>query len=314
VKHHNTAMKHNEVGPSWILSAKKEEMTDTESSKEADRKIEGRKKRVLLGYYLTSVTYLILAIQYAYGSIGVSSQTFPLQFVASGYTLIAGYAYILASAVKGGRLSSDTYKRMNLSLIVYGLLNCVSWKFTWVVDTVQRFPLLLLWAPFLTTVNAIKGYTYGVLGINKAGKASILGDLKDGITSTMKGYLALPKNLQAAGYLGATYMFTMMTVAKLVEILRLLNHGASGLTVCSRVTRLARYTSMTTVLYTLKDAADRGRLNGTTFIELNMLSSFTLAILASFWGVATPSGGAAAVFSVFSAINGITSIIQKRQS
>jgi CDGSH-type Zn-finger protein len=299
---HNVAMNDN-VGP-LIISVPAAEIKDV------DKTVEGRKKRVLIGYYATSITYLVYAARY----LAISgAQSFPVQ-VASGYVLAAGIACILASAVRGGRLSSDTYKRLNLSLLGYGLLGGVGWGLVQLSHTRAEFVSPLLLAPFFATVNAIKGYTYGVLGINKAGKASILGDFKHGVTTTAKGYLAVPKNAKAAGYLGATWMLTIMKLAKLVETVRLIHGGASGLIVYSRVSRFARYTIMASVMYTLKDAADRDRLDGTTFIELNFLSSVVLAALASYLGIFTPLGGAAALFSVFSAFNGVTALVKKRQS
>ena len=108
-------------------------------------------------------------------------------------------------------------------------------------------------------------------------------------------------------------MLTIMKSAKLVEIFRLINGGASGLIVYSRVSRFARYAMMASVMYTLKDAADRDRLEGTTFIELNFLSSVVLAALASYFGFVTPIGGAAAAFAVFSAWNGVAAVGKKRQ-
>jgi hypothetical protein len=255
------------------------------------------------------IAYLVAAVRYVTIS---GAQSFPVQ-VASGYVLAAGLAYILASAVKGDRLSSDTYKRLNLALFGYGLLGSLGWGVVQLGDT-SKYSLPLLLAPCLATVNAIKGYTYGVLGINKAGNASMIGDVKQGITNTMKGYFTVPKNLKAAGYFAATWMLTMMILAKLAEIVRLIANGSNSLIVYSRVSRFARYTMMAAVLYTLKDAADRGRLEGTTFIELNVLSSLVLAAMASYLGIVTPLGGAAAAFSVFSALNGVASVVKKRTS
>lgn len=302
---HNAEFNDN-VGP---LIVSKPKSSQGEDIKAVDKKVEGRKKRLILGYYATSVTYIVYAARY-FNVKGV--QPFAVQ-VASGYTLASGISYILASSVKGNRLSSDTYKRLNLSLMEYGILGCIGWGLVQFGEIVPGFAPLLA-APFLATVNSIKGYAYGVLGVDKTSTASISGDFYHGVISTIKGYFTLPQTFKGAGYLIATWTLTGMKVVKLTEILRLIAEGANGLTIYTRISRFARYAMVSTVLYTLKDAADRGRLEGSTFIELNVLSSGVLAVLAAYLGARNPLGAAAMVFSGFSAFNAVSSTLKNRKS
>tara|TARA_B110001450_G_C17518523_1_gene439547 strand:- start:596 stop:802 length:207 start_codon:yes stop_codon:yes gene_type:complete len=62
------------------------------------------------------------------------------------------------------------------------------------------------------------------------------------------------------------------------------------------------------ISFTLKDAADRKRLGGTTFRELNFLNSVASAVLAAYYfHQSLIIGGAAlALNSIFCASNGMT--------
>jgi hypothetical protein len=140
-------------------------------------------------------------------------------------------------------------------------------------------------------------------------------DFVGGTKSTLQGLVSVPKNLKAAGYLAATGMVTGMAIAKLAEFYKLTQEGAGGsaTAVAVGLGRFARLELLGTLLYTLKDAADRDRLEGTTFIQLNFLSSVAFAAMSAYLGVTNRLGGAAAFFSTFSALSGVKSILKKRQ-
>ncbi len=307
---HNAAMNDN-VGPLIISVPRSERKTKpTPLIKSSTKKIvEGRKLRILWGYRATALAYLLYAWRY-FSVKGI--QQFSIH-VTSGYVLTAGLAYILASAVQGNRLSSDTYKRLNLSLLHLGIMGIVGWGLVKLGDTVPGFTPMFI-PPLFAMINGIKGYGYGVLGYDKSGNTALLTDFSTGVKSTIGGILSLPKSAKSTGYLAATYMVTTMKAAKLLEVFRLILEGADGLTVFTRLSRYARYSMLSTVLYTLKDAADRGRLEGTTFIELNFLSAAVLAAMATYSGMTSPIGGSSATFALFSAWNGIFSIYKKRSS
>ncbi len=109
--------------PNFVMAkssedAKEEEEKGKPKKHVTRKKIAGRKKRVILGYRLTSVAYLAstIAILAVMGVRGSSV------YFGSGHVLAAGLGYILASAAENDRLDSDTYKRLTLCLTDYGLV------------------------------------------------------------------------------------------------------------------------------------------------------------------------------------------------
>jgi hypothetical protein len=138
----------------------------------------------------------------------------------------------------------------------------------------------------VTLVNSIKGYGYGVKGWTLEGGMSVVkDDWKKGIQSTFQTLISFPPNLQSAGYLAATIFVGSMKLLKLLDIIDLIQGGGEkGLLIASRLSRYAKLALLTAVSFTLQDAANRGRLEGTTFIELNFLLAAAFATMAgTFW-------------------------------
>mmetsp|Transcript_17127 Transcript_17127/g.23538 ORF Transcript_17127/g.23538 Transcript_17127/m.23538 type:complete len:367 (-) Transcript_17127:166-1266(-) len=309
-----THMKHNgatsdNVGPLTVSFAKAEnedEEETTESDTAADdKKIAGRKKRVIVGYQATTVAYLIATFT-VIRKLGLTTL---LAYFLSGYMMTAAVAYILVGAAENDRLGSNTYKRLNLAVSTYGLFGLINQY----LMPPNRNPAVLI-ASYLAFINSIKGYAYGALGWDKKNEDTTL--VKDfvGLTTDMiKGIFSIPKNMKSFGYLGATGMLGTMKVLKLVEAVKMIKEGADGFAIATRLTRFARLALMAMVFYVLKDAADRDRLEGSTFIELNFLSAIYMAIMSVYVGFNTRLGGFAAFFSAFSAVNGLASI-QKNKS
>jgi len=192
--------------------------------------------------------------------------------------------YILKGAAVHDRLGSDTYKRLNLAIMSYAFIQLLIPT----GSTSLKLPGLLAF------VNGLKGYGYGVLGWDKAKETStIVTDIKDGVVSTMKGLATI--KAKSLGYMLGTLLLGSMSLLKFKELC------SSAMTLpplttaetVTRLSKLARFGLMTTIMYTLKDASDRDRLSGTTFVQLNFVAaaaflSISLYLLPTF-GAAFPN-------------------------
>jgi hypothetical protein len=289
---------------SMLSSALKNEDDGTDV---LDKKIRGRKNRVVRGYEAMLVSYVAQAL-------------FSARAGASSIVPIAGYivppaviSYVMISAATHDRLDSDTYKRLNLALLEYGLIGLLVLALS---GGIKR-PVRVL--PFaLTVVNSIKGYAYGVLGWNKdRSNVTLLGDLTKGIKTTAMGFFSRPKNFKAVGYMAASITVASLKLLKLKEIVEVLlsNSPLSGGDFATIVARFNRLAFLTMMSYTLRDAADRDRLGGTTFVHMNYLCALSMAVHCFYFsggGIATPVGALSAIFGVFFAFNGISSSMNKR--
>eukprot|EP00978_Attheya_sp_CCMP212_P044063 scaffold299225_cov59-Attheya_sp.AAC.2 len=299
------------------------ETDEVKANMKMEKKVKGRKKRVVMGYRIGSVAYLVASIV-AVVKNGISP--FQSYFVA-GPLLAAGMAHTLADAALHDRLSSDTYKRLNLFLgTYYGLVNLILSSMT-----KRQFgsnPFWSFWTitSFITCVNCIKGYGYGVKGWKLEGDTLPLvkKDLAEGMKYTFQSLVSIPKNAQSAGYWIAMGTVASLKMKKLVEIIGLLLVVSSTSTstswgmVATRLSRYAKLALLTGVMFTLKDAADRGRLNGTTFIQLNLLSSYVFGSMSAYLyqeagSTITGLVGATTFFSVMTVFNAVVSLVLKRK-
>lgn len=272
------------------------------SSSEDFCKIQGRKKRVTMGYKAMTALYIAVFLYSASKSIAPNT----LLAITSYVAMPAGLSYILISAAKHDRLGSDTYKRINLSLLEYALLG-LSTQFL-----VGGGNPILKVAYVITLINAVKGYAYGVLGLDKkSGSDTMLQDFIKGTKSTIKGICSDPKNMKSFGYWSAALMVISMKLLKLKEIVLAVQSGVASKDIAMSVTPFNRLSLLALMIYTLKDAADRDRLNGTTFIRLNYLCALVLGIVGFLGGVMTPLGGANVAFAAFFAANGLSSYFKK---
>lgn len=217
-----------------------------------------------------------------------------------------GLSFILAHAASHDRLNSDTYKRMNMAMLAQGLLGLV------VVSLGPRLNVPYIVAYGLTCINTMKGYTYGVLGLDKqGGMQSLVEELTAGSKSLVGGFFKLPTKPVAILYQIATYSISAMKLIKVKEIYESLQSGSP---IAGSVARLNRLILLSLMSYTLKDAADRDRLGGSTFIKLNYLSAvgFMINAIYNTGGLATPYGAIQAFFAAFFAFNGLASYMRNQ--
>lgn len=297
-----TASVHTQVYPKDTRRSLRPLMLSAVEDGESDKKIEGRKKRVIIGYKVMMLSYLAVGLSSVVRSGGVSASLFN---VIAGYIIMpAGISYIMSGAASHDRLNSDTYKRLNLALLEYGIVGLSILS----LGGFKRPVMTLAFA--LTVINSIKGYAYGVLGWDKKStETTLLKDITKGTKDTIKGFLSVPKNFNSFGYLVATYMVASMKLLKLKEVVEFIQANSIAEGLAMPLSRFNRLAFLTLMIYTLKDAADRDRLSGTTFIQMNYLCSLAMGVNYFFYtsGIATPLGALAAFFSAFFAFNGIIS-------
>jgi len=262
--------------------------SSSSSSSSLEAKGKGRKKRVIMGYRVSSASNLLVGMfTVTMASLSGTVSVPTAAYYAAGPIMASGVSYILVDAATNDRLGSDTYKRLNVMLSKYGAL----WLLAAALSFTQPAPRpraakvftnpVVVLAAFAAFVNGLKGFAYGVKGWTKQGDKGYVDELID-MTKSVPKILFSIKNLVGTGYIVATAMAGTMTVLKFLEILKLAVAGASvPIMISTRLSRLAKLSMMTGTLFTLKDAADRNRLSGKTFIELNFLTG---AVFASYAG------------------------------
>ena len=294
-----------------------EEETEEDAAEEVElldnKKLAGRKKRLIMGYQLSSFAYLAASSFH----LIKGGNNFLYYIFGGGTFTVAGILYILKGAAQNDRLGSDTYKRLNLSIIFYAFVQ----QILPAMGLGLSGKLFFKGPAILTLINGIKvskihknrmhidcdvifffsvqslstfslqnkltgkllnkqGYGYGCLGWDKAkGMNTVFSDLKEGILSTLQGLTVV--KAKSAGYILGTVMLGMMSLVKAKELCTMLFvpsivSPTTYYQIFSRLSRLSRLGLMTTILYTLKDASDRDRLKGSTFIQLNFLAAAAL--------------------------------------
>jgi len=262
-----------------------EEEVDKAETTPVDKTLAGRKKRLTMGYQLASMAY-VGAFLFTVSSLikinELSASLYFFYYVFGGGPLsLAVVLYILKGAASDDRLSSDTYKRLNLAVLSCALVGLAipTGTMGWAKRMSFKVPA------FLALVNTIKGYGYGCLGWDKSKDMStVLTDVKDGIQSTLKGLTVV--KAKSAGYVFGTLLLGSMFCLKLKELGTILFVSSAAtatyLSVFTRLSELARFGLMTTIMYSLKDASDRDRLSGTTFVQLNFVAASAFLSFAVF--------------------------------
>jgi hypothetical protein len=290
-----------DVEPEFIIK----DVTGDNDAESLTDKIEGRKKRLQIGYKVSSSIYLVTSLLHL---LRRGFYSWPLYYVFGGGTVtMAMVLFILRVAAMHDRLSSDTYKRLNLSVVAYSLMQFLLPVTGWMDRLFFKLPAIL------ALINGVKGYGYGQLGWDKSKKtSSIIPDIKEGFSSSIKGLATY--NNQSIGYVIGTAFLGTMAVVKLLELLRIMIFPAGETTanvsmmILSRASRIARLGLMTSIMYTLKDAADRGRLGGTTFIQLNYLMTAAFLTMTFYLSPTGPTtlGTISGALSVLTLYNGVT--------
>ena len=204
---------------------------------------------------------------------------------AAGLIVAAGFSRILSDATDHDRLGSNTYKRLNLGLVAFNLISLATLPGQVLLSrNLARGTAYVSMSALCQTLGALIGCVGWRRGFGD--DADLLKELKGGIQSTLrdisitKGRGTIYRNALLAVLVGIT-----VVAGKL--ILSLQDHGVQTSLWASG---LARLSLVGTALYNLKDAGERDRLTGTTFIHLNHLVGLCLLLcklLHAFWRYVT---------------------------
>ena len=215
-----------------------------------------------------------------------------------GYLLLAaGTCNILSESVKTKRLytTSDTYKRLTMGLLLFGVLGLFSvpGEAGCIVVSSLSSPywggattfLLTLLAKFITAIVSFVGWEYsaGGFGSSPSSSSSYRDKMRDIVREMCGGCKRVWKTLPITDERPATFyrsFFVILTLGNLIfntpELIFNLRQGMGlvSLPVSLTISSMARLGLMSVILYVLKDAAERKRLGGSTFIKLNMMVGF----------------------------------------
>ena len=200
---------------------------------------------------------------------------------AVGFGLAAGVSHILGGATDQNRLGSDTYKRLNLGLLGFSTLGLLvvpgEAGFLPTANTFLVAWTLLSLVKGLTAVVAWEGWKRGV-----DSNSSLVAELIQGIASTLQGIWFTKK--RGAAYRNPLVLVILGMVSSFFEGCFFVTYKMPTLDTSLWWSAVGRLFLITTMMYSLKDAADRERLSGTTFIQLNFMMFvwlFTVGIAQS---------------------------------
>jgi hypothetical protein len=197
---------------------------------------------------------------------------------AAGYGMAAGLCHILKGAAKHNRLNSDTYKRLSVGLLGFTLLSLFALPgeagfLPTAVPSVVLFMILTL-SRLLGASAAYRGWVQGVRGDAKASPRQLGKELYQGTLDSIKG-LRVQFKQKALTYRNLLLIVIVSCFSSIMEGIFDLRYKKDLLIgnfeISLQWSAVARLFMISTMIYSLKDAAERDRLTGTTFIQLNLM-------------------------------------------
>ena len=196
---------------------------------------------------------------------------------AAGYGLAAATCHLLADATSNERLTSDTYKRLNIGLFFFCFISLFSIPGEAAFHP-QFGPAVLL----MTAMTVIKGwgctlaYEGWKTGVQESNDNAsslspkqMLSAFGKGIKSTMFGIYNTPRK----GFVYLIYLLLVLVAgfSAVMEAQFYLKYNAPVFNISLQWSALARLSFVASIVYSLKDASERNHLTGTTFITLNFM-------------------------------------------
>ncbi|KAL9178487.1 hypothetical protein ACHAXT_001825 [Thalassiosira profunda] len=202
----------------------------------------------------------------------------------------AGTCHILANSVGSGRLrTSGTYQRLTMGTLLFGTVGLFSLP----GEAGGCLPsptlcggaiLAMQLAKMLVALASFVGWECAAGGFGARGQ----GRMKNIVSEIGRGCKSVWKTMPVTDQRPATFyrtFFVLLTLGNLVfnipELVFNLQSGMGlfSLPVSLTLSSIARLGLLSSILYVLKDAAERKRLEGGTFIKLNlMVGLFALGV------------------------------------
>ena len=268
------------IGSSLYMSdaagtPKEEANSEKQIQKTSEYAISGDKKSLMDAYRIGTIVF---------GSMGVVLLFMPDRTMttliasklggAAGFGIASGLCHILKGATEHDRLQSDTYKRLNIGLLGFSLMSLPA------IPGEASFLPTFVPALFLSIVATLarifgcfisyQGWVQGMGG--KAAPRTLLRDVFKGAKETLGGLRVKNKGKLYRNFLILVILAAFSSLMDGIFNVRYAKHLAIGaFEISLHWSAVARLFMLSTMIYSLKDAAERERLKGTTFIQLNIM-------------------------------------------
>lgn len=205
---------------------------------------------------------------------------------SAGFALAAGLCHILHVAATHDRLSSDTYKRLNVGLLGFCVLGLTAVPGEAAFMNSAEHALVV--SIFLTAVKSfgvflsLSGWRYGVFNSGVVTTKRMLRELANGTKESLKG-LRVQDNKKALTYRNCLVLVCIGILSSFMEGLFSIRYQKeftrTWFEISLQWSAVSRLFMISTMIYSLKDAAERDRLTGTTFIQMNILVGFWASVV-----------------------------------
>jgi hypothetical protein len=203
----------------------------------------------------------------------------------AGFAIAARLCYILRNANIENRLQSDTYKRLNIGLLGFSFIGLFAIPgeaaFLNSKITTRFVAGLLTILRLFGSMVAFNGWSYAIPSstVTNSTKVSsfpreLFDEIGNGVRTTIKG-LKVNSAKKALTYRNCLLIICFGIISSFMEGLFYIRYQKEFTRTWFEITlqwsAISRLFMIGTMIYSLKDAAERDRLAGSTFIELNLI-------------------------------------------